>query len=190
MGGGFTYLIMPQFFAAFVAAGLSQTLAWKISLIVPFIICFSIALVTYFLSTVSTLHSTTTLIDEQNNDPKATVTLCEVNDSESAGSVINTTDTYAMVDKKGIPAIGDRSFTDVVKGLLTAMLNPAVLILMLHYACCFGIELAIGKYNFIKDNIIGEYFLSHFKIDNCFPSIENNQCSLLSIKNAGKFHVN
>jgi MFS transporter, NNP family, nitrate/nitrite transporter len=58
------------------------------------------------------------------------------------------------------------------------LLDPAVLILMIQYACCFGVELAV-------DNILGQYFQDHFKYADCVPSLANNQCSILNNRTAG-----
>jgi hypothetical protein len=55
MGGGFTYLIMPPLDAMFLAFGLSSSLSWKLTLIVPFIICCIISVILLCFTSVSSL---------------------------------------------------------------------------------------------------------------------------------------
>jgi NNP family nitrate/nitrite transporter-like MFS transporter len=50
------------------------------------------------------------------------------------------------------------------KGICTVITNPTVLIMMIHYACCFGVELAVN-------NMIGLYFFEHFKQPGCDPAV-------------------
>lgn len=64
------------------------------------------------------------------------------------------------------------------EGFKLAVTNPTVIILLIQYALCFGMELAVN-------NIIGLYFYDYFKIDSCTPSIDNNECRVLTQETAG-----
>ncbi|KAF9159634.1 High-affinity nitrate transporter 2.1 [Actinomortierella ambigua] len=57
---------------------------------------------------------------------------------------------------------------------LSLLKCPAVLILMLHYACSFGLELAV-------DNIIGELFHTHFELSQTMSGMLGSIFGLMNI---------
>jgi NNP family nitrate/nitrite transporter-like MFS transporter len=79
--------------------------------------------------------------------------------------------------KQWTPVTNEKE-TKAGEGLKAAMSSPAVIILLIQYALCFGMELAVN-------NIIGLYFYDYFTIKDCTPTLDNNGCRVLTQKTAG-----
>ncbi|OWY91197.1 Major Facilitator Superfamily (MFS) transporter, partial [Phytophthora megakarya] len=62
---------------------------------------------------------------------------------------------------------------DMTLGLLTVVRKPVTWILLIQYACSFGVEIQVH-------NVLSLYFYEDFKIDECDEEINHNDCRMLS----------
>ncbi|KND04222.1 nitrite transporter [Spizellomyces punctatus DAOM BR117] len=152
MGGGATYLLMPQVMNGFVSAGLSKHDAWRVSLVVPVAICLLVSAMCYFLGDdkpnsrslpmhIDSKPSESTMGPEGTDIPKQA--------EDTAIIPVEPKDAGLATSASNIP---------VYKIMMTALTNHNVPLLMMQYACCFGVELAV-------DSVISKYFINHFKLD-------------------------
>lgn len=248
MGGGFSYLLMPQILAAFIAMGVPEHIAYKVTLIVPFVLCAAIAFLIIKLGPHTTIinpnennnsnslekHYATETIISNSSDRADDMFTCQESSNDETfhlckkskeRSIIETADQQLLKGIEEIENIQSNSsfmktsqetsttnisegkskepdidqnpisstecnivFATSVKemkisksmigGFFKALRNPNIIILMINYACCFGIELAIN-------NIIGQYFLENFHRENCIPTADNDKCAILNVQTAG-----
>ncbi|CAG8566883.1 6829_t:CDS:2 [Funneliformis mosseae] len=142
MGAGITYVLMPLIFEGFnQSAGLSESLSWRVTLIVPAVLCFIVGLCDFLFTDDCPkgdwLHPTVPLeVHKASAEKKDDVTTIE--DSEK------------QVHRDTPPRPGAKQF-------FMALKNPNVIILMFMYACAFGVELAV-------DNVLAVFFHDHFNI--------------------------
>jgi NNP family nitrate/nitrite transporter-like MFS transporter len=160
MGGGLTYLVMPQLFNLFNLFSPAHV-AWRVASVVPALICVLVGLLDYFIvddcpegdwialkkaakeKSKSADRDISEVLKVQDTDEKAkNVDLVPAADQSSQSS---------SEPKKG-------GFLSVMKNFGVVLKDPVVLILILQYACTFGLELAV-------DNMIGEFFTHRFKLD-------------------------
>ncbi|KAJ3115944.1 High-affinity nitrate transporter 2.1 [Phlyctochytrium bullatum] len=155
MGAGITNLLMPQVYAGFTSAGLKSSLAWRVSVLVPVAICFVIALMCWMWG------------DDKPGRFFAVEEVVVVDESlaqkkEAADAAVAAVDAEgAAAPAQGAHVLGGSAQAarhSVVYILLKALMDPNVLILMVSYACCFGVELSV-------DSIIGNYFIKKFGVD-------------------------
>ncbi|KAI8929258.1 major facilitator superfamily domain-containing protein [Entophlyctis helioformis] len=166
MGGGFTYLVLPQIVALFTLMGLTPTLAWKVTLVLPFVVCVVVAVLILVYG-----------VDSLPVGPREQLPAGLAGPSMAAVSQ-ETIASDELEQRRHPPKAATARLTRTLGLFGRMLLNPAVLILMLHYALTFGVELAI-------DNIIGTYFLEHFKRSSCNPQTDPDKCSLLTVQTAG-----
>jgi NNP family nitrate/nitrite transporter-like MFS transporter len=160
LGGGFTYIFMPAVFSMFIGAGLSASVAWRVSFVVPAVLCFCCAAAMWFAAddapppASSSAHDgsifTSVAVEEVHADQMAKITAELAED--------------------------DRPF-NLVTDILA---DPAVWILMFVYGLCFGVELAVN-------NQIGLYFYDGFLRDGCDPTspLVTDGCRVLTQQTAG-----
>ena len=60
----------------------------------------------------------------------------------------------------------------------TALSNPNTIILAIQYACTFGVELQLNS-------VLGLFFYEEFTKDNCDPTVDPEECRLLTQQTAG-----
>jgi NNP family nitrate/nitrite transporter-like MFS transporter len=141
MGAGITTIFMALIAAGFVSAGLSPSLSWRVSLVIPAVLCFTVGLCDYFFTDDCPQgdwlkrglpSKPTAEVHVATHDEKKT----EVNDSDKADKVVTDTDSERNVPAPDTPKRDLKTF-------LLALKDPNVLLLMIMYACCFGVELAV-----------------------------------------------
>ncbi|KAJ3093987.1 High-affinity nitrate transporter 2.1 [Phlyctochytrium planicorne] len=167
MGAGVTYLLMPQVFNLFKnVAGLDVGKAWRVSMLVPVVLLWIVASLCF-----------------RFGDDKPHVTSSSAEDSTAADvESINTTpvapsDVSAIPHDKPTHELGGNAVAakvPVTTILLNCLSNPAVLILMFHYACCFGVELSV-------DSVIGNYFIKTFNLDQATGALFGGIFGLMNI---------
>ncbi|KAI9265059.1 major facilitator superfamily domain-containing protein [Phascolomyces articulosus] len=177
MGAGVTYLLMPAIYDG-IAVRTGDAIAWRVTFVVPAGICIVVAIMDYLFAT-DTPHGDWLVLRQQElekNQRGSDIDDTTRNSSNSIASIetpeqklekgfIVTTGTAHEVHAKGTS--DDESIADVRRSqsigetLVTfgkVFCKPAVLIMIIHYACSLGVELAI-------DNVIGEVFREHFNLD-------------------------
>ncbi|KAL1922434.1 uncharacterized protein VTP21DRAFT_9973 [Calcarisporiella thermophila] len=184
MGAGITYLVMPLVFQLFKLMGLTDNLAWRVTLLVPAFICILVGIFVFLFSDdwpgghwrlkregpvqdtkrhVANVKTDTSVII---TDGEKTVVSSDT-DSEASTSL---EDAPPPIEKKGLLA----SMGSILLSLVTHLLNPNVVLLMLVYACSFGLELAV-------DNVIGEFFHEHYKLDQTLSGIIGSIFGLMNL---------
>ncbi|KAI8919497.1 major facilitator superfamily domain-containing protein [Powellomyces hirtus] len=167
MGGGATFLLMPNIFNGFVSAGLTKHQAWRVALLVPAAFCWVCALICIFVAPnrpAAALPQTQQHRDESNATvvhyemPATATSTAPTGTSEINRSNLSL-DTKPHDDSPTDKSKPDRAVSAYtlrnMSSYLRALLSPPVLILMLHYACSFGVELSV-------DSVIGSYLQTHF----------------------------
>jgi len=118
----------------FHKAGLSIHLAWRISLIIPAVICFGVGLLDWLATDDCPQGSWSQrripTSDEVKSEGEKNIEVHEANKTVKDDAV-SVTESEKARTKPGL------------KPFFLALLNPNVLILVLQYACCFGVELAV-----------------------------------------------
>ncbi|GBC03702.1 hypothetical protein RclHR1_05270011 [Rhizophagus clarus] len=138
MGAGITTIVLALIAAGFNSAGLSPSLSWRVSLAIPAFLCFTIGLCDYFFTDDcpqgdwSKRGLPPTEIHMARDEKKIVV-----NDGNKVVS-----DTASITDsEKNIPAPTTQKRD--LKTFLLALKDPNVPLLMIMYACSFGVELAV-----------------------------------------------
>ncbi|ORY92011.1 major facilitator superfamily domain-containing protein [Syncephalastrum racemosum] len=171
MGAGVTYLIMPAIYNG-IATHIPSWQAWRVVFIIPSGICMLVALCDLFLAT-DTPHGDWMKLkreqqQQQQDSSQASSTEASSVDEDIVGTKTMQVKTQHVLDK-GFPVEEDSnaSIKDVkrnetsleqLRGFCKVLCKPAVLILICHYACSFGTELAI-------DNVIGQVFEKKFALN-------------------------
>ncbi|KAJ3354465.1 High-affinity nitrate transporter 2.1 [Entophlyctis luteolus] len=152
MGAGVTNLVIPRIFNLFYYdIGLSRSLSWKLTVgVVPVVLILIIAFVCW-------------RFGKDSPDPEFV---------ETPSKTMNVNGKLVEIDKHIInPAA--RTHT-VVYLLYKTFLIPAVPILMIHYACSFGVELSL-------DGAIGNYFIDEFGVDQSTASLFSGLFGLMNL---------
>lgn len=164
MGAGVSYFLIPLIYNAF-ALVLPPHQAWRVTFVVPALLCITMAAAGYFLGDDCPG-------DEWKNGGDSAL---EQHDIEKHGLPQTSSDADSFQsdesgDKKTVPttnhktvilsptntnAAAETAPPSVLVDLFTQLKNPSVVILMIQYGCSFGLELAV-------DNMIGEFFHEHF----------------------------
>jgi len=192
MGGGLTYLIMPQLFNGF-ALVLPVHLAWRVAFVIPAAMCILVGLLDYFITddcpqgdwlelrkkNNAAAHSKSTdpivpVINETFNVPSDTEKVAEKQkdldtvapDAADVSSQSQTSETT----KKTFAS----SFFEVLKDFIIVFKDPTVSILMIQYFCTFGLELAV-------DNVIGTFFRVQFGLDQTTSGMLGSIFGLMNI---------
>ena len=173
MGAGITYLLMPAIYDG-IASHTGEAIAWRVTFVVPAGICIIVAIIDFLFAT-DTPHGDWLVLRRQELE-------------KSQGSGDDTTGSSSSIDSIQIPEhklekgvftgieheitrnnkdSDDNSIVDVKRNqslgetLVTfgkVFCKPPVLIMIVHYACSLGVELAI-------DNVIGDVFRTHFGLN-------------------------
>ncbi|KXS20039.1 MFS general substrate transporter [Gonapodya prolifera JEL478] len=190
LGAGVTYLLTPQVYNAFQAAGVPTHYTWRVTLLVPAVFCIFVAVLVFFLgddkplkprpdstatdvefgdrtmSDVSLFHAET-LVNDAKDAP------APAKDSSASEKSVPTT---VVVTSDG-PAQSKTMWQNIIEFAKLAV-SPPVLVLMLMYACSFGVELSV-------DSKLGGYLSKHFIKPDCNPSTDATQCQYISQSTAG-----
>ncbi|KAJ3042173.1 High-affinity nitrate transporter 2.1 [Rhizophlyctis rosea] len=156
MGGGATYLLMPHVYNGIKRAGLSTSDAWKVALCVPTALCFFAALIVFFFGTdkpeqtlpVAAADTETVSGDLLPTDAHTSKLEKDEKDKSSATTLVDQHTTATLETVSPAPETKSRA-------ILRSLATPTILILMLQYACSFGVELAV-------DSQIGHYLQTSF----------------------------
>ncbi|KAI9496940.1 major facilitator superfamily domain-containing protein [Zychaea mexicana] len=203
MGAGITYLLMPAIYDG-ILSHTTNAIAWRTTFIIPCCICLLVAGLDFFCATdtphgdwlklrgseqdSSNASSSEVSSTDENPDPKAEKGQQHVvaaNPVVSEGTVSLEKGAFTGVEEKGaFTGVEDseslqdvkrnESIKDAFFGFLCVLCKPAVLIMIVHYACSFGTELAV-------DNVIGQVFREQFALDNSTASYIGSIFGLLNI---------
>ncbi|KAI9498884.1 major facilitator superfamily domain-containing protein [Zychaea mexicana] len=170
MGAGITYLVMPAIYDG-IAAHTSNAIAWRVTFVVPAGICIVVAIINYFFAT-DTPHgdwlvlrrqeaegqycdsSSSSITSIESPDQKMEIGVAIVGTAEEVNNIRGdkTNDDESIVDVKR-----NQSFGETMLTFGKVFCKPPVLIMIVHYACSLGAELAI-------DNVIGDVFREHYNL--------------------------
>ncbi|KAJ3191499.1 High-affinity nitrate transporter 2.1 [Irineochytrium annulatum] len=168
MGAGATSLLMPQVYNLFHGnAGLTPHLAWRVSMLVPVVLCWisAASCLRYAYKQYRDYKAGAVLYPDNPYKKLAAARAAAADASRISeirvddGKETDTTDGVAIetVTTVTTPTSGVSSPT-ILQLYLRCLTNVNVLILMLHYACCFGIELSI-------DGAIASFLSTTFSLD-------------------------
>lgn len=173
MGAGVTYLIMPAIYNG-IATHIPSWQAWRVVFIIPSGICMVVALCNLFLATDTPQGDWMKLKREQQQQQQqqgsghSSSTETSTFEEDMVGSkTIQIKTENTLVEAAIAQENSDASIKDVkrnettleqLRGFGKVFCKPAVLILICHYACSFGAELAI-------DNVIGQVFEKKFALN-------------------------
>ena len=200
MGAGITYLLMPAIYDG-ILSHTTNEIAWRTTFIIPCCICLLVASLDFFVAT-DTPHGDWLKLrkEEENKTSKTTSESSSATTEE--GKVVTTisvekgalTDVEKVGEKGVLADVEDseslqgvkknESFKDVLIEFGRVLIKPPVLIMIVHYACSFGTELAV-------DNVIGQVFREKFKLDNSTASYIGSVFGLLNIisRLSGYVHI-
>ncbi|KAF9298501.1 High-affinity nitrate transporter 2.1 [Mortierella antarctica] len=178
MGAGVSYFLIPLIYNA-IALALPPHQAWRVTLVVPACLCIVMATADYFLGD-----------DGPHDGRKNRDSSLKDYDVEEHGLPRTASDCDSIqigeLDDKKPTATGQKETSSnavthdpikkpsVLVDLLSQLKNPAVLILMVQYGCSFGLELAV-------DNMIGEFFHSHFGLSQTTSGMLGSIFGLMNI---------
>jgi len=180
MGGGLTYILMPLVFGGLVGSGLSNHVAWRVAMVIPACLCFIVGIScllfvddcpqgqwrNHNLNVGGT--DVTNMKNEKNEKEVQTVTITD--DSKEPRLV----EEEKQIDNKVHDKTHDKSVKSIMLKFGLALKNHNVIILMIMYACSFGVELAV-------DNVIGIFFASEFGLDQHASSYIGSSFGLMNI---------
>ncbi|KAG0033206.1 High-affinity nitrate transporter 2.1 [Podila clonocystis] len=177
MGAGVSYFLIPLIYNG-IALALPPHQAWRVTLVVPACLCIVMAVADYFLGDDGP-HDGRKNLDSSLKDYDV-----EEHGLPQSGSDCDSIQSGELDDKKPT-ATGQREAasnavargpvkSSVLVDLLSQLKNPAVLILMIQYGCSFGLELAV-------DNMIGEFFHSHFGLSQTTSGMLGSIFGLMNI---------
>ncbi|KAJ1552799.1 High-affinity nitrate transporter 2.1 [Cladochytrium tenue] len=166
MGAGFTYLVMPQFYNMFSAAGVSAHNAWRATLAIPAFFCITVGMLCLSFGDDKPIKG-------HGTDQEQPATNAHAVDKDST-VVENKPDTASVSSTE---STGHKGHSVGVLGFLRLAINPSVLILMLMYACSFGVELCV-------DSKLGTYLTKHFTRPDCVVG-PGETCTYISQSSAG-----
>nr|CAG8540056.1 11843_t:CDS:2 [Entrophospora candida] len=174
MGGGLTYILMPLVFGGLLNQGLSKHDAWRVAMVIPACLCIMVG--------IGCLLFVDDCPQGQWRDHKPPAE--ETNVIEKEIQTVTVTDDSKPEPTK--PVIEEEKQTDnqvykkgadtksIIKKFLLALKNHNVIILMLMYACSFGVELAV-------DNVIGIFFAGQFGLDQHTSSYIGSSFGLMNL---------
>jgi len=167
MGGGLTYLIMPLLYNGF-ALVLPLHAAWRVTFVVPAVICIIVGLLDYFCAD-----------DYPGGDwlKMRASKLSRQNDVDVNEKVDGLVDEKGKVEPRTPSLVQEQEPVGPLSTLsvfLIVLSDPTVAIIMLQYACSFGLELAV-------DNIIGSLFTVRFGLDQTTAALFGSVFGLMNI---------
>ncbi|GAB5592030.1 hypothetical protein Unana1_06930 [Umbelopsis nana] len=176
MGGGITYLIMPPIYNG-IYSHIPNSTAWKVVYVIPAGLCIMVSLIDLFFTddcpegkwhsggsqgqgTSIQDHIETPVKNDEEKLPHVSELEIVEHDNEDYSSI------SSINSHKGI-------VTSLVV-FINTLCRPAVLILLVQYACCFGLELSV-------DNIIAALFHSRFNLGLTVSSYIGSVFGLLNL---------
>lgn len=179
MGAGVTYLIMPAIFGG-IRQHLPTWQAWRVVFVIPVGICILVALCDLLFATDTPHGDWLKLRCEEaakgsGSSLSTTSSLDQQEQKLEKGIVATQVDAATSDDEESIQEVKkNESAFESFKGFCKVLINPAVLVMITHYACSFGTELAI-------DNVIGQVFKTKFSLDPSTASYIGSIFGLLNI---------
>ncbi|KAL1917680.1 uncharacterized protein VTP21DRAFT_4073 [Calcarisporiella thermophila] len=184
MGAGITYLMMPLVFQFFKLMGLADNLTWRVTLILPAVLCVAVGMLILFCS--DDWPGGHWRLKRQGSTPETEVHVAEVKtecselttdgDKTTVSPGTEPITNPALEDNP--PPIEKKSFLSITGGVLlsivTHLLNPNVVLLICVYACNLGLELAVN-------NVIGGFFHEHYKLDQTLSGIKGSIFGLMNL---------
>ncbi|KAI9281296.1 nitrate transporter [Umbelopsis sp. AD052] len=156
MGGGITYLIMPPIYNG-IYSHIPNSTAWKAVYIIPAGMCILVSLVDIFFSddcpegkwhSVRQVTNDQVPADANKDDMEKMPQVAEYEDVANSDE-----------DSISLTSVNShKSFATSVAVFLRTLVRPPVLILLVQYACSFGLELSV-------DNIIAALFHNRFQLN-------------------------
>lgn len=137
MGAGVTTLLMAVIAAGFINAGLSPHQSWRVTLVIPAVLCFVVGLLDYFVTDDCPQGDWSQRGGSPKEVHKADV---EKNVEVHDASKVAKDDAVSITESEKNLSTPTRPS---VKVYLATLVNPNVIILVIQYACCFGVELAV-----------------------------------------------
>jgi NNP family nitrate/nitrite transporter-like MFS transporter len=177
MGGGLTYILMPLVFGGLLNQGLSNHDAWRVAMVIPACICIIVGISCLLFVDDCPQgqwrdHKPPTPVEETNviaEKEVQTITVSDDSKPEPTKAIIEEEKQIDnQVNKKGVET------KSIMKKFLLALKNHNVIILMMMYACAFGVELAV-------DNVIGIFFASQFGLDQHSSSYIGSSFGLMNL---------
>ncbi|CAG8469214.1 11555_t:CDS:2, partial [Cetraspora pellucida] len=153
LGGGLTYILMPLVFDGLNSSIQNPNITWRVALVIPAGLCIIVAILNLIFAD-----------DYPGGDwLKRKDSSIGVNGHTVNGHVEDKVAEVHEANEKKVdnyPVDEDTKTkkNNKLKELWKAFINPNVIIMMMQYACTFGVELAV-------DGVIGEFFISHFQIN-------------------------
>ncbi|RUS25946.1 major facilitator superfamily domain-containing protein [Jimgerdemannia flammicorona] len=174
---GLTYLVMPLLFNGFAMVA-PVGIAWRVALVVPALLCIFVGLLDYYLGDdcpegdwfqkkKAELEKMEAPIVDEKIDIERDL---ERTDGKLGGEV-------KLASKQEISKhVGDSSkkSNTIISALSVVLKDHTVIVLMLQYACSFGLELAV-------DNVIGNFFYVRFGMDQTTSGMLGSIFGLLNI---------
>ncbi|RIB26967.1 nitrate high affinity transporter [Gigaspora rosea] len=145
LGGGFAYILMPLVFNAINSSVNDTNISWRLAMIIPAGLCIIAGLMNIFLA--DDCPAGDWLKQKKSLENVEVKEVLEASDKMKIDAYVENSEQFEST-KKG-------KFTELSR----AFSNPYVLIMMMQYACTFGVELAI-------DNVIGTFFITQFGLAN------------------------
>ncbi|KAI9321276.1 major facilitator superfamily domain-containing protein [Dichotomocladium elegans] len=168
MGAGVTYLLMPAIYNG-IKKHTTDGLAWRIVFVIPCAICILVACIDLLFATDTPHGDWFKLRDEESSGSRSPSTASANGDKKLEAGAVEHIEEESLKD-----VVKNQSLKDLVCGFFRVLVKPPVLIMVIHYSCSFGAELAI-------DNVIGNVFRSTFDLDPSTASYIGSIFGLLNI---------
>jgi len=176
MGGGLTYILMPVVFGGLLNQGLSKHDAWRVAMVIPACLCFIVGISCLLFVDDCPQgkwrdHKSPPAVETNVTGEKEVQTIIVSDDSKPEPNKVVIEEEKQIdnqVNKEGVET------KSILKKFLLALKNHNVIILMLMYACSFGVELAV-------DNVIGIFFASQFGLDQHTSSYIGSSFGLMNL---------
>ncbi|CAG8484586.1 9095_t:CDS:2 [Cetraspora pellucida] len=152
LGGGLTYILMPLVFDGLESSIQNPSITWRVALVIPAGLCIIVAILNLIFADDYPGGDWLKRKDSLNGVNGHTVNghvedkVAEVHEANEKKA-----DNYPVDDDT--KSKGNKK----LKELWRAFINPNVIMLMMQYACTFGVELAV-------DGVIGDFFISQFHL--------------------------
>ncbi|KAI8138238.1 major facilitator superfamily domain-containing protein [Fennellomyces sp. T-0311] len=179
MGAGVTYLLMPAIYDGIVSHT-TNAIAWRMTFVVPAGICLMVAAMNYFLATDTPQGDWFVVKNNQDTQEFISSSISvaasfEEPEQKLEKALSNNTGSTSDGDDESIGEVKrNQSFKGTLFSFGMVLCKPAVLVMMTHYACSLGTELAI-------DNVIGQVFREKFALDNSTSSYIGSVFGLLNV---------
>eukprot|EP00127_Corallochytrium_limacisporum_P007475 Clim_evm20s252 gene=Clim_evmTU20s252 len=180
LGGGATYLIMPGILLVMEAAGLGEDKAWRYAMIVPatVLVTWAIMVLVFSDDIPQGKYMRPAKVKKMLEARSSISSLAKKDDGRDAykdsivSADVESVNTSPDSTTGAVDHIKDsaekKSFMSL-RQMGRVLIKPTVWFLIIHYATCFGVELAVN-------NTLATYFHEDFNKDNCVPDEEGEGC--------------